>query len=608
MGGIATREVRTTLTNRTPIVAIFALVGWTCLSQDAAAQDFDIPIHRGNGLANVFAKLNSGQTAKIAFIGGSITEGAGYRDGVTSWFNSRYPGKVTSINAGWSGTGSLIGAMRYARDVLVHDPDLIFIEFAVNDLPEDPISFIEQNYDGMVRQAWQNDPMADILIVETMAWYLEGAYLSGNLPNTVQAHYNVADHYGVSSVNMGWALYEAVLAGTPWENLAPDRVHPNAAGSQIYTNAVTAYLDSERTRGGASLAHNLPTPLTAFPVTGSTIHAFASVSPLPGGWVVHTNEFGAPSFVQANAAGPQITLNFTGPVAAVKMVMGPDDGTFSYSIDGGPFVGAGLIDAGHFFLWAIPVAKTLSNVSHSITFRTDSPIVRLVNVESATTSGTGPAPGDSNLALTAVADAADTIYGAGFDAAKARDGSTATKWTSLDTSSTHWLAYDLGALAEVSTFIVKHAGAGGEWAEYNTQSFTIESGQGLNGPWTTEFTGSNPNQLNTSAFSYGSPRTMRYVRLRITDAGIDNYARIPEFEVWGVIPPPRGDMDLDGDVDLTDYGLFQACFTGPVLNQNDPDCSGALLDGDTHVDVLDLVIFKACMSGADVPAPNDCGY
>jgi hypothetical protein len=29
------------------------------------------------------------------------------------------------------------------------------------------------------------------------------------------------------------------------------------------------------------------------------------------------------------------------------------------------------------------------------------------------------------------------------------------------------------------------------------------------------------------------PKRLRYVRLLITDPGIDNYARIPELEVWG---------------------------------------------------------------------------
>ena len=49
-------------------------------------------------------------------------------------FQRAYP-KTTfvEINAAVSGTGSDYGAPRLQRDVLRHRPDLLFVEFAVND-------------------------------------------------------------------------------------------------------------------------------------------------------------------------------------------------------------------------------------------------------------------------------------------------------------------------------------------------------------------------------------------------------------------------------------------------------------------------------------------
>jgi hypothetical protein len=38
---------------------------------------------------------------------------------------------------------------------------------------------------------------------------------------------------------------------------------------------------------------------------------------------------------------------------------------------------------------------------------------------------------------------------------------------------------------------------------------------------------------HTSSILDNTVRT-RYIRLTILDAGIDNYDRIPEFEVWGI--------------------------------------------------------------------------
>lgn len=66
------------------------------------------------------------------------------------------------------------------------------------------------------------------------------------------------------------------------------------------------------------------------------------------------------------------------------------------------------------------------------------------------------------------------------------------------------------------------------------------------------------------------------------------------------------DLDLDGDVDLNDYGRFQACRTGPAVQIMDPACDSADLDGDDDVDQEDFGIFQRCISGADRPAAADC--
>jgi len=67
-----------------------------------------------------------------------------------------------------------------------------------------------------------------------------------------------------------------------------------------------------------------------------------------------------------------------------------------------------------------------------------------------------------------------------------------------------------------------------------------------------------------------------------------------------------GDMDNDGDVDQTDFGWFQACFTGPGTSQNDRACRWARLDEDEDVDADDFGIFQTCMSGVDMPADPTC--
>ena len=94
------------------------------------------------GLGKVGHKLAQGQDVTVVFFGGSITWGGNasdidqgsYRARTTQWLKQQYPqSNITSINAGIGGTGSDLGAFRCKPDVLAHKPDLVFVEFAVND-------------------------------------------------------------------------------------------------------------------------------------------------------------------------------------------------------------------------------------------------------------------------------------------------------------------------------------------------------------------------------------------------------------------------------------------------------------------------------------------
>jgi len=96
-------------------------------------------------VANVMKKALRGENITIATIGGSITEGGaldrepvgkrnlGWAPLMAEWWERMFPGQVTFVNAGISGTLSMFGNYRLEDDVLCHNPDLLFVEFAVND-------------------------------------------------------------------------------------------------------------------------------------------------------------------------------------------------------------------------------------------------------------------------------------------------------------------------------------------------------------------------------------------------------------------------------------------------------------------------------------------
>ncbi len=66
------------------------------------------------------------------------------------------------------------------------------------------------------------------------------------------------------------------------------------------------------------------------------------------------------------------------------------------------------------------------------------------------------------------------------------------------------------------------------------------------------------------------------------------------------------DFDRDGDVDISDYGKFQVCYTGNGIAQTSPACLPARLDADDDVDVTDLNLLLQCMQGAGVQVAYDC--
>ena len=122
---------------------------------------------------------------------------------------------------------------------------------------------------------------------------------------------------------------------------------------------------------------------------------------------------------------------------------------------------------------------------------------------------------------------------------QAYDGIVATdsKWTSDGTGAESWLALDLGDVQKIYQFVVYHAGAAGERTYYNTPAYRIEYGDTLNGPWQIMANVDNESRDNSTTTTLDTPLAARYIRLYITDAGIDDYARIAEFEIWGIAIP-----------------------------------------------------------------------
>jgi hypothetical protein len=151
---------------------------------------------------------------------------------------------------------------------------------------------------------------------------------------------------------------------------------------------------------------------------------------------------------------------------------------------------------------------------------------------------------DTNLALGKAATA-DSSCSATESPAKAVNGSVGQgntdKWCS--TGSSKWLQVDLGSTQNVNRFVVKHAGAGGEDAAWNTRDFNIQvSSNGTT--WSTVATvTANTASTTTHAITAVSAR---YIRLNVTTPTSNGNAaaRVYEFEAYGSSGPTLSNLAL----------------------------------------------------------------
>ena len=205
-------------------------------------------------LGRVFARLKAGQQTTIAYFGGSITAAPGYRVKTFDWFKKTFPqAKLVEVNAAIGGTGSDLGAFRCGADVVAKRPDLVFVEFNIND-GSPTNEFRKATMEGIVRQLWRSESKPEIVFLYTTSRTLD-------CPRS--SHPAVARHYGIPEIDLQPPLVEALkrpdlpkptekqLADPKFDWKARgqvfmgDSVHPNDLGHTIYTDTITAYLKTQ---------------------------------------------------------------------------------------------------------------------------------------------------------------------------------------------------------------------------------------------------------------------------------------------------------------------------------------------------------------------------
>lgn len=136
-------------------------------------------VQAGNNvrLKKAIDKAKAGEDVTIAFIGGSITQGAGaipintecyaYKTflGLCELAGKGKEENIHYVKAGVGGTPSELGMLRYERDVLRNGsvtPDIVVVEFAVNDAGDETGG---ECYDSLVRKILSADNAPAVILL-----------------------------------------------------------------------------------------------------------------------------------------------------------------------------------------------------------------------------------------------------------------------------------------------------------------------------------------------------------------------------------------------------------------------------------------------------------
>jgi len=339
-------------------VAVATLTMAALAADEAKLEPAKLVVPR-NGLGNVLAKLDAGKDVTVAYFGGSITAANGWRSKTTAWLKEAWPqATIHEVHAAIGGTPSMLGAFRLQHDVLDHKPDLVFVEFSVND-GSTQNETIYRAMEGIVRQIWTADPTIDICYVYTFRVGYENQLRDGLCPHAPSAHEVVANHYGIPSIN--WALRvteieqagKLIFKGDPKNPPAPDvlvfsadGVHPLDGGHEIYLAVTKEVLPTIRAASKAG-PHAMPEPIMADNWQAAKM-VEVKESMLGGQWTKLPADHGfVKSFGnrtmqmwEATTPGATIEFRFKGTTCQLYDLLGPDGGNVKVTIDGqekGPY-------------------------------------------------------------------------------------------------------------------------------------------------------------------------------------------------------------------------------------------------------------------------------
>lgn len=287
-------------------------------------------------LQRLFQAAAKGGKYVVGIIGGSITAGAAassrdkhYSAYVVTWLKEHFPkAEFSLVNAGIGATGSNYGCLRARRDLLSKEPDLVVVEYAVNDGNTQEFA---ETYEGLVRQVLASPKRPATLLLFMMN---QGG------GNAQEWESKVGRHYALPMLSYRDLLWPEIQAGRlTWQDISPDSVHPNDVGHGYAGKLLTSWLDhalATLPKEPVPPAGALPAPLLTDTYQFTALYEADALKPVVNngwafdpahGWDAALKSAAPGSVVEFEIEGEQLFLTYwriRGPMGKAKI-----------SVDGG---------------------------------------------------------------------------------------------------------------------------------------------------------------------------------------------------------------------------------------------------------------------------------
>lgn len=330
---------------------------------DYKENDYKKHITYRSSLKNTYKKLTVDKELSVVYFGGSVTNGSVtecWRKLTSDWLSESFPeADITFTNSASGESGTFLGAYRVQRDVIGFEPDLVFLEYCINDKyyygsNDEARINASKGCETIVREIKKARPDCDIVIIIVT----DSGVRNQALFPTALGHNAVAETYGISTINVGQALMEHIYAehegysfsstsDEVWKIYFRDIVHLTEEGNKPYFYAIREFLTNSLFHtdydGKLAIRNPLPPVMNVHLNDGDrkTVSPTEETATANGSYGLTFADVNYPlnynGRLTANRAEDNLLVyNFKGTeIAIYTSIKGSIGGRTQYSVDGG---------------------------------------------------------------------------------------------------------------------------------------------------------------------------------------------------------------------------------------------------------------------------------